>query len=453
MTPILIPVSKLDFDLQNPRYPPQTSQRDALEKILLDSFPKIQKLAEHIIENGQNPIDLIACFETESRRFVVLEGNRRTAVLKVLSKPTLLDSLPAGVGIPAFVKKMKQLAAKAQKNAVNRTNAVLFTSREDADVWISLKHTGQNEGAGTVEWDGSQRARFRKGDVGLNLLDFGKKNGWFSEEDLTAKGSFPISTLNRLLADPAIRNALGMELSDGKLNATVPIEELGKGVAHIVSDLATGTWNVSKLKNKVDRKHYLDQIPHSSLPTSARSTMPWAIDLDASPTIEVTPIAQPRTRARPLTRRSLIPKHFIVKTSLDSPRLNKIYDELKSLSVEKSPNSVAVLLRTFIELSLDDFIAREKVNVVKKNVRAMQASLADKATSTAAHLKAAGKLDKGQEAIVSRLVGAGSDPMAETTSITTLHAFVHNRKVAPLGSELLTIWENIAEFMRLITHV
>ena len=278
-------------------------------------------------------------------------------------------------------------------------------------------------------------------------------NGWFSEEDLTEKGSFPISTLNRLLADPAIRNALGMELSEGKLNATVPIAELGKGVAHIVSDLATGTWNVSKLKNKVDRKHYLDQIPQSSLPTSARSTHPWPIDLDSSPAVATAPIVQPRTRARLLTRRALIPKHFLVKTSISSPRLNKIYDELKSLSVENSPNAVAVLLRTFIELSLDDFIDREKVTVVKKNVRAMQASLADKAVSTAAHLKSAGRLDKGQEAIVSRLAGTGFDPMAETTSITTLHAFVHNRKVAPLGSELLTIWENIAEFMKLITHV
>ena len=153
MTPISIPVSKLDFDLQNPRYPQQRSQREALEKILLDSFPKIQKLAEHIIENGQNPIDLIASFETENRRYVVLEGNRRTAVLKVLSKPALLDSLPSGTGVSAFIKKMKQLAAKAQKSSVDRTSAVIFTTREDADVWISLKHTGQNEGAGTVEWD------------------------------------------------------------------------------------------------------------------------------------------------------------------------------------------------------------------------------------------------------------------------------------------------------------
>src|SRR3546814_2485468 len=128
-------------------------------------------------------------------------------------------------------------------------------------IWIPIKHTGENEGAGTVPWDGTQQARFRKGDAGLNLLDFGKANNWFTEEDLTDRAAFPISTLNRLLGDPAIRTALGLELSAGKLQSTVAISDLEKGIKQVVSDLATGTWNVSMLKSKQDRKKYLDQFP------------------------------------------------------------------------------------------------------------------------------------------------------------------------------------------------
>ena len=126
---------------------------------------------------------------------------------------------------------------------------------------------------------------------------------------------------------------------------------------------------------------------------------------------------------------------------------------LKQLSVEKHENAVAVLLRTYIELSLDDFIARENVIVVKKNVKAPQASLADKAVSVASDLKKQGKLDKTQEAIVNRLTGSGGDPKAESASITTLHSFVHSRLASPIGSELKTIWDNISSFMHLITHV
>lgn len=452
MTPISVPVSKLDFDLHNPRYPEQSSQREAFEKTLLDSIGKSQKLADHIVANGQNPIELIAAFETEDRRFVVLEGNRRTAVLKALNKPVLLDALPSGVGVPAFVKRMKSLAARVEKGTISKVGLVVFPSREDADVWISLKHTGENEGAGTVSWDGTQSARFRKGDAGLNLIDFGKTKNWFTDEELTERGAFPISTFNRLLDDPTIRKALGLERSAGKLISTVEVDELAKGIKQVVSDLATGKWNVTKLKSKADRKHYLDQLPKGTLPTPSGDATGWIIDPDSAQQPDSKRAAQSRIRSRPINRTTLIPKEFVVSTSVHSPRLNKIYQELKKLSVEKHENAVAVLLRTYIELSLDDFIARESVTVVKKKPNSYQASLADKATSSAAHLKSKGELDKTQEAIVQRLVGAGPDPTAQTASITNLHGFVHSRHASPIASELLTIWDNISVFIRLIAH-
>lgn len=453
MTPITVPVSKLDFDLHNPRYTEQSSQRDAFEKTLLDSVGKTQKLAEHIVANGQNPIDLIAAFETEGRRFVVLEGNRRTAVLKALNKPVLLDALPSGVGVPAFVKRMKLLVSRVEKGAINKVGIVVFPSREDADVWISLKHPGENEGAGTVSWDGTQSARFRKGDAGLNLIDFGKNNNWFTDEELTNRGAFPISTFNRLLGDPTIRKALGLELSSGKLLSTVAVEELAKGIKQVVSDLATGKWNVTKLKSKADRKHYLDQLPKETLPASSGAVAGWIVDPDLIKQPGTTRPALSRVRSRPTNRNTLIPKEYVISTSAQSPRLNKIYRELKQLSVGKHENAVAVLLRTYIELSLDDFISRESVSVMYKNPKNPQGTLAEKATSSAAHLKAQAKLDKTQEAIVHRLVGNGPDPKAQSASITTLHAFVHSRHASPIASELLTIWDNISDFVRLIAHV
>ena len=453
MTIITVPTSKLDFDLQNPRYTKQNSQREALERILLDSPTKTIKLAEHIVANGQNPIDLVAAIETGNKRYIVLEGNRRTAVLKILSKPILLDAFPANAGISVFIKRMKHLAKQAPASSINKIGLVTFASREDADVWINLKHTGENDGAGTVPWDGMQRARFRKGDAGLNLLDFGKMNSWFTEEELTNRGAFPISTLNRLLGDPSVREALGIELSSGVLQSRVPLNELKKGVRTIVSDLASGNWNVTMLKSKDDRRKYLEQIPESALPTKEKIDAAWPIDSQKPEITETKPSSKPVDRTKSLVRSTLIPRNFVINSSPTSPRLEKILRELKQLSVEKHENAVAVLLRTYIELSLDDFIARENVIVVKKNVKAPQASLADKAVSVASDLKKQGKLDKTQEAIVNRLTGSGGDPKAESASITTLHSFVHSRHASPIGSELKTIWDNISSFMHLITHV
>jgi hypothetical protein len=157
---LTVPVSKLDFDLHNPRYPVQNSDREALEKILLSSTPKSVKLAEHIVKHGQNPADPIYVIQDGSR-YTVLEGNRRTAVLKILSKPLLLDSIPPGPGVPAFCRKMKTLAAKAAN--VSKVTVLQFASRKDADVWITLKHTGRKV---AVQQQGRYRfgaARFWQG--------------------------------------------------------------------------------------------------------------------------------------------------------------------------------------------------------------------------------------------------------------------------------------------------
>lgn len=99
MTVISVHVDKLDFDLDNPRNEQQGSQREALEVMLTSEPKKSQVLAQHIIDNGLNPTDLIAVIPSTGDRFTVVEGNRRAAVLRVLLKPALLDSLPQSAGL------------------------------------------------------------------------------------------------------------------------------------------------------------------------------------------------------------------------------------------------------------------------------------------------------------------------------------------------------------------
>ncbi|MDO8050725.1 hypothetical protein O3301_19875 [Janthinobacterium sp. SUN211] len=451
---ITVPVSKLDFDLQNPRYPVQNSDREALEKILLSSMPKSLKLAEHIVKYGQNPTDLIIVIENGTR-YTVLEGNRRTSVLKVLSKPVLLDSMPTGAGVPAFCKRMKALATKANNSTVNKVTVVLFPSRIAADPWINLKHTGPNDGAGTVPWDSIAKSRYsNKGDIGLELLDFGKANNWFTDDDLknSSGGPFPLSTLNRLLGDPQIRTALGLDLLNGVLLSRVSVDELAKGVKQVVADLSTAKWNVTKLKLKGDRKNYLQQFPAASLPQEAAGgAAAWQVDVESVPQPAPQEPTAPKPRQKSSTRKALIPKDFVITTSPKSPRLNRILAELKKMEVEKQENAVAVLFRTYIELTLDDYIARTSLKFAMS--RPPQASLAEKAKGAAAHLKTLGLLDKNQSANVDRLVGINSDPKSEFGSITTLHSFVHSRHSNPIPSELQLAWDNIAPFMHLVGHV
>ncbi len=43
-----------------------------------------------------------------------------------------------------------------------------------------------------------------------------------------------------------------------------------------------------------------------------------------------------------------------------SPRVSKVYAELRTLDTERYPNAASVLLRVFLELSLTEFIERDE---------------------------------------------------------------------------------------------
>lgn len=287
MPVITVEIDKLDLDLDNPRNEQQGSQREALERMLTSEPRKTQALAQHIVENGMNPTDLIAVIPGNRDRFTVVEGNRRTAVLRALIKPALLDSLPQTADTPSMVKKVRVLAQQAKGMQLGQVEVALFDSRDEANIWIALKHTGENGGAGTVPWDGIQTARFRKGDAATSLIEFGKQQGWFTEQDISGTRAFPISTLARLIGDPNVRAAMGLELSKGMLSSTVPATELGKGIKRMVADLATGDkWTVTNLKRKEDRENYIAQLPISARPNLKSFVASWSLT-------DVEPLSKP----------------------------------------------------------------------------------------------------------------------------------------------------------------
>ena len=77
----------------NPRIGTVSTQREALQKILDEQEDKLAELAESIATDGMSPIErLLVRREKEgSDRFVVMEGNRRLAALKILCNPIALD--------------------------------------------------------------------------------------------------------------------------------------------------------------------------------------------------------------------------------------------------------------------------------------------------------------------------------------------------------------------------
>ena len=88
-------LSELRLDQQNYRTGKTSSQRDAFATIIEDQKDKLANLAEDLLAmGGVSPGEPIWVTRDLNVRgmYVVLEGNRRVAALKILETPALADS-------------------------------------------------------------------------------------------------------------------------------------------------------------------------------------------------------------------------------------------------------------------------------------------------------------------------------------------------------------------------
>lgn len=171
---LTLKLSNLYLDLQNPRYEEQKSQNDALNTIACEQKGKLLVLLKDILENGLNPSDIpiVMPDPTRGNGYVVLEGNRRIAALKLFGKPSILTNA-------SMRQKYNKLHDDFKSKAIKNIECLIVNSREEANLWIERKHEGEMNGAGTVRWDNVQKSRFLANKTGkdsraVQLIDFMK---------------------------------------------------------------------------------------------------------------------------------------------------------------------------------------------------------------------------------------------------------------------------------------
>jgi len=205
-----IAVSKLDFDLENYRLDvPANDQSDALRLIMDKHGDTVLGLARHIARHGSlNPAESLIVIQ-DGTRYTVLEGNRRLAALRLLQNSKLA---PAD----------KQVAfARAAKGFVRipSISCVIADSREEAYVWIQLKHSGQGSGEGAVRWGANGVRNFATRSQGkvtyvqgiIHML----QTLYSDDVDLQAmidvvRHGDQLTNLERILQDTAVRQRLGI---------------------------------------------------------------------------------------------------------------------------------------------------------------------------------------------------------------------------------------------------
>ena len=443
-----IEVEKLLFDVSNPRHDVLGSQTETLGEIILDQKGKLVKLTKDIVDSGINPSDLtiVTPSEDESDKFIVLEGNRRIAALKLLSDPAM-----AALGYDSRnIDKIKSYSERYKDSPIKSLHCVVFAQRDDANHWIELRHTGENEGRGVVPWGAKEKARFSellgKPSPAFQVLEFVKKNANLNKEDLEYLKKPNISSIKRLIGDPDVREALGVDVTDGYVNTNYPSGEIINGLTKLVMDVATQRISVDDIRHKEDREGYISEFAEEYLPDiNSKPIETWKLQ---SQTGLVTPSvlpskgvtgAIPGKKSVPLStsRKKLIPSSCVLRIK-QAPRINKIYRELRELEIDHFENSGAVMFRVFLELSIEEYAKRNQIPFDKYT------GLAVMLKKVHDYIKANNFMTEGELKPI-RVAYSSKDSLF---AADTLHAYIHNPDFAPKSKDLKITWDGFEKFFK-----
>lgn len=439
---VQVPISDLLLDVENARLgEEQPSQQQAYLSLATQQGRRLVTLARDIVENGLDPITLPAVVATgdRRRRYRVVEGNRRVLALKALETPSIVS----GALATADQKALTALSARYLENPIDEITCVLFETQTEAEHWVRLRHTGANEGAGLVEWNSDERDRYlarhgagRGRTLGGQALDFIRR----LDGNDAAHGAKIVTNLDRLMKSRAVRQALGLDKDAQDLVSRYPAEELLKPLRKIVDDLSTKRIKVKDIYDEDDRASYLQTFSAAELPDQAKVVSdPVALgDLElGKPAPKPKPKPKPKPRPKPTQRTTLIPSG--VRLNPQPPRINAIYNELLTLNVDLLPNAAAVLLRVFVELSVDHYIGQHSIAVKG------DAPLAARLKATTKHLEDAGKIPAQLHKVIDRIAGTQQTVLAAST--VTWNQYVHNVFAFPKPQELYAQWDELQPFM------
>ena len=149
-----VPTEQLCLDRLNPRLLGE-SKNESDEAIIARLYraAELDELLQSITANGYLDIEpLVVIHHPEDNGYIVLEGNRRLAALRLLRQPELVRSLEESIG---FKIRIPLVENESLKDTFKAVSVYLVNNREDARSFIGFKHIN-----GPKKWDAYAKARY-----------------------------------------------------------------------------------------------------------------------------------------------------------------------------------------------------------------------------------------------------------------------------------------------------
>jgi hypothetical protein len=263
-----IELDKLLVNPENYRFDPVTDQQEAILTMLRSQNTKIIRLARNIAERGLNPTKRLLVKETNGK-YVVLEGNRRITVLKLMTNP---DEVP---GDYLFKSVFEDLHSKYKDSLPRTIECVVYPEdqQEVADGWVLLEHTGENQGMGTVPWDSAQKQRFearhkqQELSRALQVIEFLETNG------IDTSG-VEATSLKRLLETRGVPQMLGIDFPKKKKFILIESQEdVLQRLKKLVEGMSAEDFNVGKIYTLAQRSAWVQNVlaPQPAAPSPSET--------------------------------------------------------------------------------------------------------------------------------------------------------------------------------------
>lgn len=449
-------VSELFLDEENPRYPEVNSQLEALQAIIDEQSDKVLNLATDIVDSGElNPGELFFVME-DGKVMKVLEGNRRIAAVKLLSDPSLLNSLNAST---KFKNEFIALAEKFQKAPITEIFCTLVSSREEARRWIELRHTGENEGVGVVGWNPLQqdryRAKFTNFPPSLKLQAVTYVAEYGSDDAKNLLPDLPSTSLGRLLGDPDVRKVLGWEYKNQQFSPIIPQKEAMKRLNKTVILLARDKdrVKVKDIMHKENRRKFLkdyfsehlpgeEEQPSQNLNQDIEDKTEIKSDThENSPTL--TPISRPSAppKVNSTKKRQTLPTRNLIIPHTHG-KIQRIFDELNRINVHDYPHAAAFLMRVFLEATINYGLEKYQINQNDRRDANQKFSALDN------YLKKNNLVKKND--VNFKGVRTAIDNPDDLASINTFNHYLHNMKFNVRAENLIPAWDDLEPFFEFI---
>lgn len=279
-----IHISKIIINPENYRFDPVDNELQAIEVMLKENNDKVKSLLKDILTNGINPSDLPIVLNSNNK-YLVLEGNRRFTALKIYNDINILK----GINTNYFQEYSNFLKKNRPSSNFDLSNieCLIFNDISDANHWIEVKHSNRKNGIGTVRWNSQQSERFREA-VNPNpdkvtyipsLIEYLSKSDFYPSSIKENVNKIPITTLERLLGDPLVREFIGIHITKKVIYKMYPDNEISKPFSKVLIDLIDKNITVTDVYTKSDRIHYISTFKEDEKINISKK-LPEIIDLN-----------------------------------------------------------------------------------------------------------------------------------------------------------------------------